>query len=127
MRANPPAIQNPDRAMAREDGPTRSMPRVRRTCNRATQTVLIIKVTATRDLGAEVYCAIHNGMASSMTTKCMDATPLSTVMTTNGRSRSTAIRGSPDSRAGAGAMCGRRPSQIEVTMQVAASRANTAR
>ena len=99
--------------MAREDGPTRSMPRVSRTWKRATQTVLIIKVIATRDLGAEVYCAIHNGIASSMTTKCMDATPLRRVITTNGRSCSTAIRGSPTSRGGDGAMCGRRPSQIE--------------
>lgn len=48
--------------------------------------MLIIKVIATRDLGAEVYCEIHNGMASSMTTKCMDATPLRTVITTKGRS-----------------------------------------
>jgi hypothetical protein len=86
MRANPPAIQNPDRAMAREETPTRSMPRVSRTWNRATQMVLIIKVIATRDLGTEVYCEIHNGMASSMTTKCMDATPLRTVITTKGRS-----------------------------------------
>ena len=44
------------------------------------------EVIATRDLGAEVYCEIHNGMASSMTTKCMDATPLRTVITTKGRS-----------------------------------------
>jgi hypothetical protein len=81
--------------MARADGPTKSILRVSRTWRRATQTVLVMREIATRDLGAEVSSAIHSGSSSFMATRCMAPTPLSTVTTPKARSRATASRGSP--------------------------------
>ena len=114
-----PAKIHPDRTVARTPLATVSTPRLMRTCNAATRTVLITNTAPTVQRGACPSLAIHSGAANSSTSNCMLITPISAAEARNRRSPN-AIHLLAPCGTGSGSIGGTRKAMTEDTTNVRA-------